>query len=287
MGLSNSKKLVELAKEGREKEAISLLNETYLIDPNYTNEDGDSCLHFSCSNDLKELTKYLLSYNVELNGKNIFGNCPLHIASRLGNDYIVGLLLKNIKCDINILTNNTLFNALTIASAHNNLNVAYLLLGQKLKCKVQDIALLYASMNKNGEEMTRLLLNHGANVNGTDENGNTPLMIACNLLNEKIVNVLISRQWKPNIEINKQNKFGWTALHFIYSNKNENIKKSNIIRLLLNKNANIELKNNKGIKPKDIMSISNKQKRKRNQQQQEYDDSYHDYYSPPKRQRRK
>ena len=37
MGLSNSKKLLELSAKSKEKEAIKMLSDTYLIDPNYTN----------------------------------------------------------------------------------------------------------------------------------------------------------------------------------------------------------------------------------------------------------
>mmetsp|Transcript_26853 Transcript_26853/g.23650 ORF Transcript_26853/g.23650 Transcript_26853/m.23650 type:complete len:158 (-) Transcript_26853:59-532(-) len=107
-------------------------------------------------------------------------------------------------------------------------------------------------MNENGEELIRLLLNHGANVNGADLQGNTALMYACAKSHEKIVNVLISREWKPSIEINKQNTFGWTALHYAYSQKKDSAEKSNIIRVLLNKNANVHIKTHKGIKPKDI-----------------------------------
>ena len=35
----------------------------------------------------------------------------------------------------------------------------------------------------------------------------------------------------------------------------DSVKRSDIIRTLLNKNANVHLKNNKGIKPKDINNI--------------------------------
>ena len=132
----------------------------------------------------------------------------------MGNDSCISFLLRHKKCEINVLT-ETSINSLTIAVAHNNLSTAYLLLGHKLKCKVQDTALLYAAMNENGEELIRLLLNHGANVNGTDDIGNTALMYACARSHENIVNVLISREWKPSIEINKQNKFGWTSLHML------------------------------------------------------------------------
>ena len=126
-------------------------------------------------------------YNVEINGKNRYGNSQIHIAARMGNNEILQLLLKHNKCDINILTTTSSVNSLTIAVAHNNLSTAYLLLGQTIKCKVQDSALIYAAMNENGEELIRLLLNHGANVNGIDQRGNTALMHAVSKSHEKNV----------------------------------------------------------------------------------------------------
>ena len=78
-------------------------------------------------------------------------------------------------------------------------------------------------------------------------------MQAAALCHERVVNVLVSREWSPPININKQNQYGWSALHFAYSaNSKLEREKANVINLLLKKGANIELNNNEGKKPKDI-----------------------------------
>merc|ERR1712157_239744 len=78
--------------------------------------------------------------------------------------------------------------------------------------------------------------------NATDEYGNTALMQAAALCHEKVVNVLVSREWSPPIILNKQNQYGWSALHFAYS----------ATLKMEREKANIELNNNDGKKPKEI-----------------------------------
>lgn len=198
-----------------------------------------------------QLTAALLSYSVHLNKKNKFQSCPLHIATRMGHDQIVRLLLKA-GCDVNIESHQGL-NALTIAASCNNLSVARLLLEHR--AHIQDVTLIFASLHENGAEMCRTLLNHGANVNATDEFGNTALMQSAVLAHEQVVTVLASREWTPIIEVNKQNQYGWSALHFAYSattNKTRERAKANTINILLKKGANIQLNDNEGKKPQDV-----------------------------------
>ena len=82
-------------------------------------------------------------------------------------------------------------------------------------------------------------------------------MQACVKCNVKIVNLLASHEWIPKIDINKQNQYGWTALHFAYSTKPHNpIARHKIIQILLCKGANSKLKNNEGSTPKDLDGLN-------------------------------
>lgn len=64
----------------------------------------------------------------------------------------------------------------------------------------------------------------------------------CQTNNVEIINLIISTH--KDININLQDKYGYTALHYAYFNKN-NVE---IIKLLLKyKDININLQNNKGI----------------------------------------
>eukprot|EP01083_Nonionella_stella_P276185 938306_1 len=255
MGVENSKSLLELATKSKEQEAINLLNSSYFIDPNYTNTDGDSALHLAASNNLIQLCAKLLSFNVDANLLNKYQSCPLHIATRMGHDQIVRLLLKSKLCNINLQSPQSSYTALTIAASCNNLSIARLLIEHK--AIIQDITMVFASLHPNGDEMCRILLNHAADVNTTDSYGNTALMQSCALCHERVVNVLVSREWTPRIVIDQQNTFGWSALHFAYSasssTKADEIAKANIINMLLKKGANMQLNNNDGEKPKDVV----------------------------------
>jgi len=250
MGIATSKKLLAAASRGREQESVALLR-SYLIDPNYTNSDGDSALHLAAANNLIQLTTSLLSFGVHLNKKNKFESNPLHIAVRMGHDQIVRLLLRA-GCDVNTEAHQGL-NALTIAASCNNLSVARLLLEHR--ARIQEVALIFASLHEDGAEMVRMLLNHGATVNGTDEFGNTALMQSAALSHEKVVEVLVSREWAPIISVDKQNQFGWSALHFAYSasdDKSRERVKANTINLLLKKGAKLLIQDNEGRKPQDV-----------------------------------
>ncbi|ETO06139.1 ankyrin repeat protein, partial [Reticulomyxa filosa] len=280
MGLSNSKKLLEYAQNVQEKEAMQLLDTSTFIDPNYTNVSfvyRETPLHFACANNMKKLARKLIEHGAYANAKNKFESTPLHIATRMGYQEIVKLLLDDAKCDPNISCACD-FRAITIACAVGNIGIVRLLLDHN--AFIEDKTLMLATMqepkeskepaseNKNNSDaIVGLLLDHGANVNSTDKYGNTALMQACLRCNKKIIDVLLSRDWTPKIDLNKQNVYGWSALHFAYAAETEHPKvKSSIIESLLTKGAKTDLKNNDGQIPSDVApenTINHATKRRR------------------------
>jgi hypothetical protein len=82
----------------------------------------------------------------------------------------------------------------------------------------------------------QLLLDSGANVNMRQQNGMTPLMIACKKESKKIVEELIKR----NADINTQDVMGWTPL--IWSIHHSKHGEMEIILLLLNAGADATIK---------------------------------------------
>lgn len=115
---------------------------------------------------------------------------------------------------------------------------------------------IHKKQNKTGDEVCRTLLMHGGNVNATDKHGNTALMYACARSNDDVINILLQREWR--IQIDKQNDFGWTALHFAYAatyhKNNHNLMKARevIIDTLLKKSASTTIKNDDGMEPKQL-----------------------------------
>lgn len=89
------------------------------------------------------------------------------------------------------------------------------------------------------ENMVRILINSGSDLNLQNRNGNTALILACYIPNIKIISILLDTE---NIDLNIKNIYGETAL--IYSCYNS---RQDIILMLLNKkdiNLNIRGKDN-------------------------------------------
>lgn len=128
----------------------------------------------------------------------------------------------------------------------------------------------------NNVELVKLAIQLGININYTDENGNTPLMIASKYGNNSIVKILLSQEIiskcelktefeelsekyleKTNqlvgpIQINARSNDGKTALYFACEEKN-----TETMRMLLNKKADQKISDNKKITPLELTKREN------------------------------
>ena len=86
-------------------------------------------------------------------------------------------------------------------------------------------SLLHYTVKFNSLEFARLLLMHNAKPNIKNNNGDTPLMLACKMGKENFIKLFL----KFNVDINDKNNFGETALHMALLNGN-----LEIIKLLIN-----------------------------------------------------
>ena len=126
----------------------------------------------------------------------------------------------------------------------------------------------FQACKSNNIELVKLAIKLGININYTDENGNTPLMIASKYGNNNIVKILLSEEIvskcelktefeelsekyleKTNqligpIQINARSHEGKTALYYACEGNN-----TEIIRMLLDKNADQKISDNKNITP--------------------------------------
>lgn len=96
----------------------------------------------------------------------------------------------------------------------------------------------YASKYSNNINIINILIEYGASVNITNYKNVTPLMKGCDHNpNEGVIGYIIIM---TNINyINKQNKYGNTALHFLYYRN-----KFSLIPQIINAGANIRIANN-------------------------------------------
>jgi ankyrin repeat protein len=91
-------------------------------------------------------------------------------------------------------------------------------------------------------EVSELLLNYGAKINGQDDISRTALMIASYFYN--INNTVLKLLLENGADVNLRNHTGQTALHFA-------VYRLNIdgVRLLINHGADIHIRDNKGWSP--------------------------------------
>ncbi|MCS5711887.1 ankyrin repeat domain-containing protein [Candidatus Berkiella aquae] len=146
---------------------------------------------------------------------------------------------------------------------------------------------LHIACQKNHESVIKALLDHGANINVADAKGITPLHAAVGLCNENIINELILKGADVSIvdqngltflhkaararnlgavralletgkiDVNAQDNKGNTALHEAVKMGNSNdvtrrVNQAEMIRLLCQHHANINIVDNAGQKPKDL-----------------------------------
>ena len=112
------------------------------------------------------------------------------------------------------------------------------------------VALLKAIVNNASIDQIKTLIESGADVNASFDDGKTPLMVA--IIADRDINI-IRTLIDSGADINKQNKECITAL-MIAASTNKNV---NIARELINAGAKINIESNSGLSPLMLASAEN------------------------------
>ena len=244
---------------------INLLLSNDNTDVNIINQFGDTLLHNACYNKDYIMIELLLSNcNIDVNIKNKVGNSPLiDLCSVYNRHDIIQLLLNKGNIDVKI-QNNKGYTALMYVCCSNNddKELIELLLNKEIIYEnIQDnislldlqdengyTALMHACINKNYNIIELLLTKQNIDVNLQDEDGYTALIHTCLVQDDisddddssdndnddendenydnQLINLLLSND---NIDVNLQDRKGFTALMHLCIRKNYRI-----IKLLLN-----------------------------------------------------
>ena len=147
--------------------------------PNITGDDGNTCLHnvvtYECSNDALQA---LIDHGANVNATNHKNQTALMIACLKGTVDVLHILLK--------------------AGADPNIIDIY-----SNTCIHDVVTLRY------GDEVLQTIINHGADVEATNKENETALMLACYDGNVAAVSILLNAGAEPSIT----DKSGHTCLH--------------------------------------------------------------------------
>ncbi|XP_065334473.1 serine/threonine-protein phosphatase 6 regulatory ankyrin repeat subunit B-like [Cloeon dipterum] len=216
---------------------------------NAKNASGKTPLLLACNYEWWMVAKLLLTRNVEVNVSNWCGKTAMHYAAAEGNLDLVKLLLEK-GADLT-LTNDEGMNALH--HAINNMEV-FLFLQEKnnalLKQRLKNgNTILHRAVMElsDGTKVIPLILEQSENdLNATNSEGETPLLLACKRRKWIIAKILLAK----TIDIDTKDKYGRTALHYAVNWwSNSDIKELHafyLVEELLGRGADLALTDNDG-----------------------------------------
>lgn len=218
-------------------------------DVNICDKQQQTPLHMAIKGNRNDIISLLLEEDCDVNIRNMDGNTPLYIASSKGKNEIVNKLLNSSNfCDVNI-ENEKRNTALYVASEKGLIDIVNLLFTDKNVdvnlSNVNQRTPLFTASNKGHTSVVEFLLDRGADANQSDNFGGTPFYLACRNNSLDIAKLLLDKQNESTI--NCQNQAGNSPL-IIASLK----KHVEIVKLLLENNCDINLRNNKQFSALDM-----------------------------------
>ena len=209
---------IHIVYKDLEKIAIALINK--IKDVNLTDDMNNTSLHWACLNNRTEVINVLLEKKANINARNNEGKTPMYIACERGHSDVFKILLDK-GADVHITDkwgNNPLHNA----------------------CTIKD------------NEIVGTLLKSDININAKNINGETPLHSFFNDYDRQFrrnvsekKEILIMLLSHIEVDVNTINNDGDTPLHYAC----ERDEHDEIVKILLDKGANVYAKNNKGNTP--------------------------------------
>ena len=182
------------------------------IDVNATNKDGETALMIACVKGNVDTINVLLNANANPDLANTIGNTCLHCAVRALCDCETLQAIINHSADVDA-TNKDRETALMIACMKGNVNAINVLLNANANPNFADTigntCLHCAAKALHNSETLQAIIDHGADVNSTNKDGETALMIACMKGNVYAINVLLNANANPDLA----NTIGNTSLH--------------------------------------------------------------------------
>ncbi|MCK5127739.1 MAG: ankyrin repeat domain-containing protein [candidate division Zixibacteria bacterium] len=181
------------------------------IDLNEVEKDGGCALHYACQEGHYDIVNLLLNNSADINIVTEDCDAPLFMATIGGHLDIVKLLIKK-GCEIGTEERKEMLLINGVFSGDYK-TVEYLFTNVIKNVAEEQYALLYAAQ-ENQIEIAKYLINVGYNVNATDHNnGYTPLFSSCPEGFFEMTKLLLENGANPN----HRDMFGSTCLHLACS----------------------------------------------------------------------
>jgi ankyrin repeat protein len=191
--------LHEAAGNSRWASGVARLLISAGADINARTVGGVSPLHRAAEGGDPNIVKLLIEKGADVNAVDEYGNTPLISAVRAGTygqeDTVRLLLAAGAKAKVLVRVNSG-FNPLEEALLRGNQTIANLLV-ETIDLKARDDSgntLLHHAIRRYDVKMVKLLIEHGADIDAKDGQGNTPLDVAINYMhNKEIIDLLIAK----------------------------------------------------------------------------------------------
>ena len=225
-------------------------------DPLIINNENDNILQIGIKYNRNNILEYLIENQISLNFLSSTGESFLQIAISFQNNYIINLILKR-NCFINNQEKEYGISALHQSLIQNNINLSKDLINIGADINLQDFygntPFIYCVNENNNEELIGFLTSFdNLNYNITNIDGNTALHI---ILTKKIeISKLLLERIILNTDLIIQNNYGKSCLQLLLKEKLFLF----YSHILINKELNIFIKDNDGTSPYEIIEEMNK-----------------------------
>lgn len=179
-------------------------------------------------------------------GADVASNTPLHIAAAKNNIVsLKQLLADGVSVDARNDSGET---ALLVATHANLVDAATVLINAgadvNAKDRINDSPYLYAGA-RGHLDILKMTLSHGADLKSTNRYGGTALIPAAERGHVDTVRTLI----EAGVDVDHVNRLGWTALLEAIILGDGGKPHQQIVALLINAGADVNLADDKGVKP--------------------------------------
>jgi len=199
--------LIQASEEGKIEQVLQLLNDD--INPNCTNLDGMTPLHYAVQNGHLTIIKILVLNGAKLDQTDIDNRTPLLLAVHFNQLDIAEFLVQQ-GADVNIPDYEGL-TPLFYAAAYGDYFMTDMFLFYKGKQDVRDSSgktPFMVAIWGGYTVVAKTLLDYGAEIDSQDKKGQTALMLT--ILNNDSISTDSIISWKGSLELENKNHF--TAL---------------------------------------------------------------------------